>query len=474
MTGLLVQIALGNLLISAALAGMAYVVHRRGRYPGLAHLLWVFVLIKLVTPPFLILPVAPIAGVGAAVPPQPLAGSAGTAGMPDPGAMVAAVTEHGMTALLLVWGLGSLVVLAVSLARIYRFDRSLRRTSREAPANIRQAADGMARHLGVWSAPVVLTSSARLSPMTWWTGGRVRIILPEALLRESGTEPLRWVLAHELAHVKRRDYLVRWLEFLACATFWWNPVAWWARQNLRFDEEASCDALVLERFGAEPRAYAGALLAVVEFLSRSTTRPPVLATGIDTQGSLERRFRVIISGRHVRSAPRWVVAGLVGAALLLTPLGIGSAAGPADVSGGTPQELAGEAVEDDPVDDTPVGEESPSEPLIEIPDVDGVALSDGYMMLKAELRDVVALDKVATGETRAKRAAAAEKAKRAARKAKRAVSEAKPAAKRAKLLEAGSGELDAPGPGPDDASALHGALIGLVAARLSDPGGRLR
>lgn len=467
MNALLVQIALGNLLISGVLAGMAYIVHRGGRYPGLAHLLWVFVLIKLVTPPFLILPVAAVPGLADGVPSQNLAGSAGSAGALDPGAMVAA---HGLTALLLIWGLGSLVVLAVSLTRIYRFDRLLRHTSREAPADIRHAADGMARHLGLRSTPAMLTSTARLSPMTWWTGGRVRIIIPETLPLEIGIQPLQWVLAHELAHVKRRDHLVRWLELLACVSFWWNPVAWWARQNLRFDEEASCDALVLERFRAEPRSYAGALLAVVEFLSRSTARPPVLATGIDTSGSLERRFAVILSRRRVRRAPRWIVAGVVAAALLVTPLGIGGAADTTDAGDGVPQALPRAAANEELVD---VG--SPAAPSIVVPDRTAAAPSDGYMMLSAELPDILTMDKTSSGEPRAKRVA--EKTTRAARKAKRSVEEARRAAEQAQRPSLDPGQaidygpgLDAPMPFDTDSSAaaaaLHGALIGMTVARV--------
>ena len=50
--------------------------------------------------------------------------------------------------------------------------------------------------------------------MTWWTGGRVRVLVPAGLCDELDLGRLRWILAHELAHVKRRDHLVRWLEWL--------------------------------------------------------------------------------------------------------------------------------------------------------------------------------------------------------------------------------------------------------------------
>jgi hypothetical protein len=108
-------------------------------------------------------------------------------------------------------------------------------------------------------------------------------------------------------------------------SFWWNPVAWWARTNLRFDEEASCDALVLDRLGPRPRSYAAALLAVVELMSRPALRPPAVATGIDGGGSLEQRFRLIISGQHSRRVPRWLISVVVVSTLVLMPFGVGQA-----------------------------------------------------------------------------------------------------------------------------------------------------
>ena len=121
---------------------------------------------------------------------------------------------------------------------------------------------------------------------------------------------LRWVLAHELAHIKRRDHLVRWLEWLACVAFWWNPVVWWARRNLRLDEEDACDAFVLEHIDGQPRSYARTLLAAVEVMAQPGARAPSLATGIDAAESLERRLKnMIVSPVQQRPAPRRLLAG---------------------------------------------------------------------------------------------------------------------------------------------------------------------
>ncbi|MFV2064735.1 MAG: M56 family metallopeptidase [Chloroflexota bacterium] len=337
MTDLLVELAISNLLISAAMAVAAYAVHRRGRYPRLAHLLWVLVLVKAITPPLLTLPIIPGFGFGSAALGELAIGSQAGSGtfavggaattLAFPESIAASIAASGVTVLLLLWAAGSMFVLAASLFHIYRFDRLLRRTSVKAPAHLQGVAAGIASELGLGSTPVIYTSLARLSPMTWWVGRHVSVVIPAAL--EGAIEPsqMRWVLGHELAHIKRRDYLVRWLEWLACVMFWWNPVVWWSRGNLRVAEEVSCDALVLDRLGAQPRSYAGALLKVMEFLAGSPTRPPAVATGLGAGDSLERRFMTIVSGSRTREAPRWLAVGLTSAALVVMTVGVSSAAG---------------------------------------------------------------------------------------------------------------------------------------------------
>ena len=58
MTGALAEVGLSNLVLSGVLATLAYAIHRSGRDPGVAHLLWVLVLVKAVTPAVLPAPAA--------------------------------------------------------------------------------------------------------------------------------------------------------------------------------------------------------------------------------------------------------------------------------------------------------------------------------------------------------------------------------------------------------------------------------
>ncbi|MGD8683185.1 MAG: M56 family metallopeptidase [Chloroflexota bacterium] len=336
MIGSLLELALGNAAISLTLAVLAYAVHRHRRYPAVAHLLWVLVLVKAITPPLLVLPVAVGQAVVSTSPPP--AGAAIPAAMPSivADSMAAFALEHAPIVLALAWLLGSSVVLVTTVRRIRRFGRLLGTSARPAPPPVDRLARSVAYELGLRSLPPVFVTAAAIAPMSWWSRGRVRLILPVSLLQQVDSSELRWVLAHELAHVKRHDHLVRWLEWAATVGFWWNPIVWWARRCLRLDEEDACDALVLEHVEGSSRAYAGTLLTVVEVLSRSGRSAPAMATGIDAARSLERRLSNIVSARPGSRSARAIAAGATALAVGIMAVGIGSPSGAAATQqGGT-------------------------------------------------------------------------------------------------------------------------------------------
>jgi len=321
MTDVILQIGASKLAISIGLAGVAWVAARRRGNPSLAHGLWLLPLAVLLVPPFVSVPVwsagadraGPVAAIGfLEAQPTPSAGAI----------LVAWLRDGGKEGLVWLWLLGTATVLGWTLVRTLRFHRSLLRTSEPAPAEVQRLAREVARGLGLSAAPAVYATRVPLSPMVWWAGGKVRVLLPSTLLADMDESELRCILAHELAHVRRRDHVVRWLEWLACAAFWWNPVAWWARRRLRASEELCCDALAVAAIEAEPRTYAGALLRVVDFVSKTPAPGPLtFASTIDRCGRasrLERRFRVIMTNRTSTPMPRRLrVALRCGAVCLL-------------------------------------------------------------------------------------------------------------------------------------------------------------
>ena len=76
---------------------------------------------------------------------------------------------------------------------------------------------------------------------------RPRVLLPADLARELPFERLRYILLHELAHLKRGDILTGWILALLQSLHWFNPLVWWAFGRMRADRELACDEQVLSR-----------------------------------------------------------------------------------------------------------------------------------------------------------------------------------------------------------------------------------
>jgi len=330
MTDLLLQIAVSNVCISLALAVAALLVERIAKRPPIAHLLWLLVFVKLLTPPIVTVPVFTVSAPADTVPLDIDGPTAGVAVEADAGAFdvspaeetTPTVWEQTKPALLLVWLFGSGFILVWSLVRVYRFDRLLRMESEAPPPDLQVIAARIAARLGSKSVPAIRTTSAGLSPLVWWVGGKVRVVIPQSLLDQMDTEHSQWVLAHELAHVRRRDYLVRWLEWLACVCFWWNPLVWWGRCRLRANEEICCDDLVLASLKPKPRTYADSVLSAIEHLASPVLRPPAVASEVNSGRFLRRRFKMIVSETTNRSRSRWLQACVLLGAMLVLPVGL--------------------------------------------------------------------------------------------------------------------------------------------------------
>lgn len=119
--------------------------------------------------------------------------------------------------------------------------------------------------LGLRRRPELRLSATAMAPLT--AGWRKPVILlPEDSAGWSEAR-LGMVLAHELAHVSRRDYFHRLLSALHICIFWFNPLSWWLDRRLHeAAEQAADDAAVAS--GASAAAYAEMLLDFVARLSR--------------------------------------------------------------------------------------------------------------------------------------------------------------------------------------------------------------
>ena len=338
-----VETGLGNALVALVLAVVALVVGLVCRRPAVGHALWLLVLIKLVTPPLMSVPLPWPAEVPLEVVEEPQFVAAHDEEPfevveepfverqeePLPPESVEPMEDSStpempysapswQTVFGLAWLAGSSTWFAIAARRLWRFGRLLRH-AHPASAELIERVAALSRKLGLRKPPRILLVQGYLSPMVW-AAGRVTLLVPAKLVSQMSGPALDTLLAHELAHVRRRDHWVRWLELVGLGLYWWNPVVWLARRELRQAEELCCDAWVVRCLPDARRVYATALVDALDFLSRPDEPVPALGCGLGRVHDLKWRLTMILRGQ---TSPRlgWTTAlGVFGLAVLLLPL----------------------------------------------------------------------------------------------------------------------------------------------------------
>ncbi|UCC83639.1 MAG: M56 family metallopeptidase [Gemmatimonadota bacterium] len=175
-----------------------------------------------------------------------------------------------------------------------------------------EAAERIAAQLGITRHVAVLQCQGSCMPMTWGLE-RPCVLLP-AEADEWSDDLLQTVLLHELAHVRRYDYLTQLLARLACAIYWFNPLVWLAARRLRIERELACDDEVL-RAGSRASDYAGHLLDMALSLR---ARPFLASVAMARASQLSARLRAVLDSGRARSSltPRFVFAATACAALV--------------------------------------------------------------------------------------------------------------------------------------------------------------
>jgi TonB family protein len=143
------------------------------------------------------------------------------------------------------------------------------------------------------------------------------VVLPEGAQEWSRTQ-LAYVLAHEMAHVSRYDYLTQLAAQVACAVFWFHPLVWLAAFEMRKERERACDDAVLS-LGHRATDYGEFLLALSRSL-RCLDGAWSTGVGMAQSSQLEVRMKVLLDpelNHRPLAAPHVLLATAMAAALLL-------------------------------------------------------------------------------------------------------------------------------------------------------------
>src|SRR5215475_4713795 len=186
-------------------------------------------------------------------------------------------------------------------------------------------------------APTVrlCASAAAKAPMViGWI--RPLILLPWVAMTGFTELQLQAILAHELAHIRRHDYLVNLLQTAVETVLFYHPAVWWISHQIRIERENCCDDQAVEVCG-DTAGYARAL-AQLEELRLQMPEGAIAATG----GALLQRIRRLLEPEQSKPVPR-AMAAAVAAIFVISVVAV-----PAMLSSGTTQQNAQRNVEPAP------------------------------------------------------------------------------------------------------------------------------
>jgi len=193
-----------------------------------------------------------------------------------------------------------LLILAVLLVRYshqYLYSRRLIREGlAKVPAEFRVFVASTSRLMGIRREVKAWFSTRVDVPVTLGFLKPV-ILLPAAMISHLSTQQVEAILVHELAHIRRRDYLVNLLVTIIELIFFFNPFSRLLIRQLQKEREHSCDDEVLQ-FRYEPHAYVSALLSLAR--QHRQGRLALAATGGDDQLLLQRARKILQQKRTDR------------------------------------------------------------------------------------------------------------------------------------------------------------------------------
>jgi len=197
------------------------------------------------------------------------------------------------------WLLGSLFFSARLGLGLWQV-RQLRQQREPFPEHWQQIATSLLQKLGIRRNVSFSCSEQVESPLTLgWL--RPVILLPSAMLMAMPADQLESILVHELAHIRRHDYLWNLLQSLAEVVLFYHPAYWYMASVLELEREMACDANTLKVTG-RPQVYAQALLQVASL--RTTFSPVALSARGSTRGRsgfAERIKRIVMPDYQKKS-----------------------------------------------------------------------------------------------------------------------------------------------------------------------------
>lgn len=216
--------------------------------------------------------------------------------MPD---RLVAVIQAQMPLFLLAWFTGLLLAACKLVGGYYYMSTKVKKALIHCPDELRQLLTRLTGQLNLQKLVRVCEVPFLKTPAVF---GHLKpvILIPVGLVNHLTPNQVEMVLLHELAHIKRHDFLVNLLQSVIEVIFFFNPAVWWISREIRQERENCCDDLIVQLKG-QPVQYIKTLAAVNHFkASGLTLLPGFFGNG---KGQLLKRMQRLVGAKAGINAP---------------------------------------------------------------------------------------------------------------------------------------------------------------------------
>ena len=327
--------------VTALIVGVLLVTGLCRRYPHLAYVLWMIVLLKCVTPPVWSSPVGVFSWLQAERVDETsstrhitrfrAAGPAEEADAPyngevrargrdavriDNAGETASSRGRGPMLAVVVWCFGSAIL---ALLGIIQWRKTYRRLKHSiVPQDLDALAIALQHRLGLRGKLSVFVTSSTTGPLIFGLF-RPKVFIPQIIVDSTSTEQLELILAHELIHIRRGDSFAGALQFVVQCLWWFHPLVWIANREISRVRERCCDAEVIASLGCTPLAYGRSLLDILDL--KHALRSTYTCPGVRPAEVTSQRLEAIMSrtGKFQPHTPLWCWAASFVAAVIWLP-----------------------------------------------------------------------------------------------------------------------------------------------------------
>ncbi len=143
-----------------------------------------------------------------------------------------------------------------------------------------------------------------------------KILIPVSVAFTVRAEEFKYIIMHELSHLKNKDIIINWIITLLSVIYWFNPILLYGFHKMRQECEFSCDAQVISRLGeGENVQYGIAIIKILELVGNSRR---LMGTTSMVMNSSEIKRRIIMISKYKKMSIRSILLGTVVVVILCT------------------------------------------------------------------------------------------------------------------------------------------------------------